>query len=83
MMMCPYYQAFKLVQLKTRAFKHGLAIRKLRRGDEDSYCVVDMRTNAVVSYPTEMPLAAIEQWLDEMNDETERDDGNDEQDDGH
>lgn len=62
----------KLAQLRRRASQHGLGICKLRRGDEDSYCVVDMRTNAVVSYPTEMPLAGIAQWLDAYEaDETE------------
>ena len=58
-----------LEQLRRRAKKHGLTIRKVFRGDDDSYCLVDMRTNAVVSYPTELPLARIEQWLDELDKE--------------
>lgn len=86
MMICPYYQSFKLAQLKTRAYKHGLAIRKLKRGDDDSYCVVDMRRNVTVSCPTEMPLAGIAQWLDAYEaeaDEAEGGDDHDGKDDGH
>ena len=61
-----------LRQLKKRALKRDMLIRKLVRGDEDSYCVVDMRKNVAVSYPYEMSLAGIEQWLDELerNDDT-------------
>lgn len=76
----------KLAQLRIRASQHGLGIRKLKRGDDDSYCVVDMRRNAVVSYSTEMPLAAIEQWLDDYEaeaDEAEGGDDHDGKDDGH
>ena len=52
-------------QLERRARKHGDTIRKFKRG-EDSYMLVDIQYNAVVSnYP--LTLAEVEQWLDDLD----------------
>ena len=55
-----------LEQLRRRAKKHGLTIRKAERG-EDSFMLVDMKTNAVANYPTALSLAGIEDWLDDLD----------------
>ena len=53
-----------LAQLKKRAEKSGIAIRKYERG-EDSYVLADMTTGAVVAtYP--MTQAEILLWLADL-----------------
>ena len=54
-----------LAQLKRRAKKYGMTIRKYKRG-EDSYLLVDVYTNAVAA-PEPMTLAEIERWLDDLD----------------
>ena len=53
-------------QLKYRAKKHGMTIRKYRRGAEDEYMLIDIRLN-VVAAPAPMTLAQIELWLDDLD----------------
>lgn len=55
-----------LNQLKTRANKHGLTIRKYER-NEDSYMLVDVSYNAIAA-PAPMTLAQVELWLDDLDD---------------
>lgn len=57
-------------KLKRRAKKHGLLIRKYKRG-EDSFMLVDAGTNAVVSYPVPLPLDGISNWLDDLDEQTD------------
>ena len=52
-----------LAQLKRRAKKYGMTIRKYERS-EDSYLLVDVYTNAAVA-PEPMTLAEIERELDD------------------
>lgn len=52
-----------LEQLRRKAKKHGLLIRKYERG-ENLYLLVDARTNCVASYPTPLTIEQVEQWLD-------------------
>lgn len=60
-----------LKQLKTRAKKRGLTIRKYERG-EDSYVLVDISTNAVaVPAPTPMTLKQVELWLVDLDNLTD------------
>lgn len=54
-----------LGQLQYRAKKHGLTIRKFKRGEVDSYMLVEDRTNAVVA-PAPMTLVQIELWLNDL-----------------
>ena len=54
-----------LAQLKRRAKKYGMTIRKYKRG-EDSYLLVDVYTNAVAA-PEPMTLAEIERELDDFD----------------
>lgn len=54
-----------IAQLKKRAEKSGIAIRKYERG-EDSYVLVDMTTGAVVAtYP--MTKDQVIQWFDDLD----------------
>ena len=52
-----------LAQLKRRARIHSLQIHKYERG-ENSFVLVDRRTNAVISTP--MPFDDIETYLDDL-----------------
>lgn len=54
-----------ITELKKRAVKRGLMIRKYERG-EDSYALVDARLNVVVA-PAPMTLEQVEQWLDDLD----------------
>ena len=54
-----------LAQLKKRAKKFGMTIRKYKRG-EDGYLLVDVYTNAVAA-PEPMTLDEIELWLDDLD----------------
>lgn len=56
-------------KLKTRAKKHGLAIRKYERG-EDSYMLVDVSYNAIVA-PYPMTLEQVEMWLDDLDEQND------------
>ena len=58
-------------KLKRRAKKHGLLIRKYKRG-EDSFMLVDAGTNAIVSYPVPLPLDGIASCLDDLDDDAEQ-----------
>ena len=58
-----------LKQLRNRAAKHGLRIRK----NENGFMVVDARINGVVSYPNSLPLEEIEKWLDDFENANEDD----------
>lgn len=55
-----------LEQLKTRAKKHDLTIRKYQRGEKDSYMLVDAVYNAVVA-PAPMTIEQVEMWLDDLD----------------
>lgn len=54
-----------LNQLKARAQKHGMTIRKYERGEDNSFALVDFRLNDVAT-PAPMALAQIEMWLDDL-----------------
>lgn len=54
-----------IAQLKKRAEKSGIAIRKYERG-EDSYVLADMTTGAAVAtYP--MTKDQVIQWFDDLD----------------
>jgi|GEM_PF-1840918 len=53
-------------QLQYRAKKHSMTIRKFKRGEVDSYMLVEDRTNAVVA-PAPMTLVQIESWLNDLD----------------
>lgn len=59
-----YYPTFG--QLQYRAKKHGMTIRKYRRGEEDSYMLIDISKNAIVA-PAPMTLVQINLWLNDLN----------------
>lgn len=58
-MKCINAKPATLEQLRCRAKKHGLLIRKYERG-EDSYVLVDAKTNCVASYPIPLTLEQVE-----------------------
>lgn len=57
-------------KLKRRASKHGLLIRKYKRG-EDSFMLVDAWANTVAA-PAPMTLDQVDLWLDDLDDDTEQ-----------
>ena len=55
-----------LGQLQYRAKKLELTIRKYKRGEEDSYMLIDIRKNAVVA-PAPMTLRQVALWLNDLD----------------
>lgn len=55
-----------LGQLQYRAKKHNLTIRKFKRGEIDSYKLIDDRTNTVVA-PAPMTIVQVENWLNDLD----------------
>lgn len=51
-------------QIRARAKRHGLALRKSRR--TDGYLLVDLRGNFLAA-PSSMTLEQVEQWLDDLD----------------
>lgn len=56
-------------QLQYRAKKHGLTIRKFKRGEEDSYMLGDISINAVAA-PAPMTLVQVELWLNDLDNQS-------------
>ena len=59
-------------QLKRRAKKFGMTIRKYHRR-EDSFMLVDVSTGGVAA-PAPVTLAQVELWLDDLDNQRDDDD---------
>ena len=56
-----------LNQLKRRAAKHDMTIRK----NGEDYMIVDIHTNGLLSHPQSISLKAVEEWLDDLENQSE------------